>query len=73
MPVVSDASPLISSEVKEIGKRLELHEGEMYALSLALHASVKDFLADDKLARIAARILELRANFYGVIICILLV
>ena len=51
----------LSSEVKEIGKRLGLHEGEMYALSLALHASVKDFLADDKLARIAARILGLKA------------
>ena len=51
----------LSSEVKEIGEKLELHEGEMYALSLALHASVQDFLADDKLARIAARILGLRA------------
>jgi predicted nucleic acid-binding protein len=51
----------LSSEVKEIGERLGLHEGEMYALSLALHASIKDFLADDKLARIAARILGLRA------------
>jgi predicted nucleic acid-binding protein len=51
----------LSSEVKEMGERLGLHEGEMYALSLALHASIKDFLADDKLARIAARILGLRA------------
>jgi predicted nucleic acid-binding protein len=50
----------LSSEVKEIGEKLGLHEGEMYALSFALHASVKDFLADDKLARIAARILGLK-------------
>jgi predicted nucleic acid-binding protein len=51
----------LSSKVKEIGERLGLHEGEMSALSLALHASINDFLADDKLARIAARILGLNA------------
>ncbi len=50
-----------SSEVNEVGEGLGLHEGEIYALSLALHANTEDFLADDKLARIAARILGLKA------------
>ena len=48
---------------------IKVEEVGLSSLSLALHASVKDFLADDKLARIAARILGLKANFYGVIIC----
>jgi len=43
----------LSPEVKEIGEELGLHKGEVYALSLALHIKSKDFLADDKLARIA--------------------
>lgn len=51
----------LSSEVKEIGGNLGLHEGEMYALSLALHANIKEILVDDKLARVAARIIGLRA------------
>ena len=51
----------LSSEVKGMGESLGLHEGEMYALSLALHANIKEVLADDKLARIAARILRLKA------------
>jgi len=50
----------LSSEVAKIGEKLELHRGEMHALSLALHANVKYFLADDKLARVAARILGLK-------------
>ena len=51
----------LSSEVKEMGRELGLHEGEIYALSLALHANVKQVLADDKLARVGARILGLQA------------
>jgi len=51
----------LSPEVKEIGEELGLHKGEVYALSLALHTKTKDFLADDKLARIAARIMGLKA------------
>jgi len=51
----------LSSEVKRMGKNLGLHEGEMYALSLALHANIKEVLADDKLARVTARILGLKA------------
>jgi len=70
MHVVSDASPLILlakigrlelfSEVIEVSEKLGLHKGEMYALSLALHVDIKEFLADDKLARIATRILGLK-------------
>jgi len=51
----------LSSEVKEMGEKLGLHEGEMYALSLALYKNIKEFLADDKLARVAARIIGLKA------------
>jgi Predicted nucleic acid-binding protein, contains PIN domain len=51
----------ISSEVKMVEEGLGLHKGEKYALSLALHTNTADFLADDKLARIAARILGLKA------------
>ena len=50
----------LSSEVKEMGENLGLHEGEMYALSLALQANIKEVLADDKLARVSARILGLK-------------
>ena len=50
----------LSSKVEEIGEKLGLHEGESYALSLALHTNTKEFLADDKLARIAARLMGLR-------------
>lgn len=48
----------LSSEVKEMGRELGLHEGEIYALSLALHANVKQVLADDKLE-------ELVLEFWG--------
>ena len=51
----------LSSEVKELGENLGLHEGEMQALSLALHANIKEVLADDKLAKVTARILRLKA------------
>ena len=51
----------LSSEVEGMGEKLGLHEGEMYALSLALHKHIKVFLADDKLARVAARITGLKA------------
>lgn len=50
----------VSSEANEIGERLGLHAGEIHALSLALHLNIKEFLADDKLARIAARTLKLK-------------
>ncbi|VVB84259.1 Uncharacterised protein [uncultured archaeon] len=51
----------ISPEINGIGEKLGLHKGERYALSVAMHLDIKEFLADDKLARIAARILNLRA------------
>lgn len=51
----------LSSEVKGIGEKLGLHEGVMYTLSLALHTIIKEVLVDDELARVAARILGLRA------------
>jgi predicted nucleic acid-binding protein len=51
----------ISPEINRIGENLGLHRGEMYALSVAMRLNLKEFLADDKLARIAARILGLRA------------
>lgn len=51
----------LSPEVKEVGGKLGLHEGELYALSLALHANIKEILVDDKLARVVARILGLKA------------
>ncbi|RJS84940.1 hypothetical protein CW713_02030 [Methanophagales archaeon] len=53
---------LIPREVeKEVTRQEASHEGEMYALSLALHKNIKEFLADDKLARVAARIIEIKA------------
>ncbi len=51
----------ISPEINRIGEKLGLHKGEMHALSVAMHLNLKEVLADDKLARIAARILGLRA------------
>lgn len=51
----------ISHEINRIGDNLGLHKGEMYALSLAVNMNIKEFLADDKSARVAARILGLRA------------
>ena len=51
----------ISPEINRIGENLGLHRGEMHALSAAMRLNLKEFLADDKLARIAARILGLRA------------
>lgn len=52
---------IISPEIMRMGEELGLHKGEMHALSIAMHLDIKDILADDKLARIAARILGLRA------------
>lgn len=51
----------ISTEVYEIGEKLGLHKGERYALSVAVKLDIKEILADDKLARMAARILGRRA------------
>lgn len=51
----------ISLEINNIGEKLGLHKGEMFALSIAVNQNFREFLADDKLARIAARILGLRA------------
>lgn len=46
-----------------------LHKGETAALSVAKHLGLKEIIADDKLARIAARILGLKAiGCLGVII-----
>lgn len=51
----------ISPEIERLGERLGLHKGETAALSVAKHLDIEEILADDKLARIAARILGLRA------------
>jgi predicted nucleic acid-binding protein len=51
----------ISTEIKSLGEKLGLHKGETAALSVAKRLDIKEILADDKLARIAARILGLRA------------
>jgi predicted nucleic acid-binding protein len=51
----------ISLEIKRVGEKLGLHKGEMHALSVAMQLHIKEFLADDKLARIAARIMGLKA------------
>ncbi len=51
----------ISPELNRLGEKLGLHRGEVYALSVAVHLNLEEFLADDKLARIAAKILGLRA------------
>lgn len=58
----------ISPEIKKVGEKLGLHKGEMHALSLAIHLNLKEILADDKLARIAARISGLKAvGCFGVV------
>lgn len=51
----------ISSEIKRLGEKLGLHNGETAALSVAKGLDIKEILADDKLARMAARILGLKA------------
>ncbi len=51
----------LTPEINRIGTNLGLHKGEMYALNLAVTMGIKEFLADDKSARVAARILGLRA------------
>ncbi len=58
MPVVSDASPLILlAKIRKLDflKKLYLE------VLIPLHANTKDILVDDKLARVAARILRLKA------------
>ena len=45
----------LSPEIGNMGEKLGLHRGEMYALSLAMHLNIREFLADDKMARVAAR------------------
>lgn len=51
----------VSPEIRKIGEKLGLHQGEMHALTTAVKQNYKEILVDDKLARIAARILGLRA------------
>jgi predicted nucleic acid-binding protein len=51
----------VSPEIKRLGEKLGLHKGETAALSVAKRLNIKEILADDKLARIAARILGLKA------------
>ncbi len=51
----------ISPEIVSLGEKLGLHKGETAALGAAKHLGINEILADDKLARIAARILGLRA------------
>ncbi len=58
---IKPADVEISTKVYEIGEKLGLHKGERYALSVAMKLNIKEILADDKLARMAARILGLRA------------
>ena len=45
----------LSPEISNMGEKLGLHRGEMYAISLAMHLDIREFLADDKMARVAAR------------------
>ncbi len=55
---------IIPSQVPDIvklGEKLGLHKGETAALGVAKHLGINEILADYKLARIAARILGLRA------------
>ncbi len=58
---IQEKNAEISPEIKSLGEKLGLHKGETEALSIAKHLGIKEILADDKLARIAARILDLRA------------
>ena len=51
----------LSSEIINMGDKLGLHMGEMYALSLAIRLDIREFLADDKMARVAARMSGLRS------------
>ena len=50
-----------SLDIVKLGEKLGLHKGETAALGVAKHLGINEILADDKLARIAARILGLRA------------
>ena len=45
----------LSPEISNMGEKLGLHRGEMYAIALAMHLGIREFLADDKMARVAAR------------------
>ena len=45
----------LSPEISNMEDKLGLHRGEMYAISLAMHLGIREFLADDKMARVAAR------------------
>ncbi len=51
----------ISPEIMRLGEKLGLHKGEIAALAVAKHLNIQEILADDKLARIAARISGMRA------------
>jgi predicted nucleic acid-binding protein len=51
----------LSPEISNVGDKLGLHRGEMYALSLAIRLDIREFLADDKMARVAARMSGLRS------------
>jgi len=51
----------LSPEISNMGDKLGLHRGEMYALSIAMHLDIREFLADDKMARVAARMSGLRS------------
>jgi predicted nucleic acid-binding protein len=51
----------LSPEINSMGEKLGLHKGEMYALSLAMRLNIREFLADDKMARVAARMCGLRS------------
>jgi len=51
----------LSPEISNMGDKLGLHRGGLYALSLAVHLNIREFLADDKIARVAARMSGLRS------------
>ena len=51
----------LSPEISNMEDKLGLHRGEMYAISLAMHLGIREFLADDKMARVAARMSGLRS------------
>ncbi|RZN32558.1 MAG: hypothetical protein EF813_11760 [Methanosarcinales archaeon] len=51
----------LSPKISNIGDKPGLHKGEICALSLAIRPDIKEFLADDKMARVAARMSGLRS------------
>lgn len=51
----------LSPEISNMREKLGLHRGEMCAISLAMHLDIMEFLADDKMARVAARMSGLRS------------